>query len=450
MEVHMYGLLITCAVLLFSAAAVGAETSKLSLRDAIGMALENNNQIKAASYNSHAANQGVAIANSRYLPLVTFEEALIASNSPVNTFMMKLDEGRFTNDDFQISNLNNPDSRHDFKTALSLQQPLFMPSLSSLRIMAVKDAQKSELELEAAREGVAFQVFFTYLEVQKADAQLKAADKAVADARENMRLATVRTSAGVGLKSDELRSRTHLSMVEQQQISAANNLTLVRMKLAMLIGMPDENYYEISGFADNLAVPAISDQVIRGALDNRVEINQSYVDFEKSDAALRLANSGYLPTVGAFASYQLNGKNAPFTADNEAWTAGVSLKWNIFEGFRTNSERKRALSGQSAAREMLESTTKDIRYQLKESYVRRDEAEKRLEVTRHSVADADETVRLITKRYENSLSTMLELLDAQTALNQTRANLVETEAGFALASGRIYYMTGTFVKEILK
>lgn len=446
----MYGLLITCAVLLFSAAAVEAETSKLSLRDAIGMALENNNQIKAASYNSHAANQGVAIANSRYLPLVTFEEALIASNSPVNTFMMKLDEGRFTNDDFQISNLNNPDSRHDFKTALSLQQPLFMPSLSSLRIMAVKDAQKSELELEAAREGVAFQVFFTYLEVQKADAQLKAADKAVADARENMRLATVRTSAGVGLKSDELRSRTHLSMVEQQQISAANNLTLVRMKLAMLIGMPEENYYEISGFADNIAVPDISDQVIRGALDNRVEIKQSHVDFEKSDAALRLANSGYLPTVGAFASYQLNGKNAPFTADNEAWTAGVSLKWNIFEGFRTNSERKRALSGQSAAREMLESTTKDIRYQLKESYVRRDEAEKRLEVTRHSVADADETVRLITKRYENSLSTMLELLDAQTALNQTRANLVETEAGFALASGRIYYMTGTFVKEILK
>ena len=49
-----------------------------------------------------------------------------------------------------------------------------------------------------------------YLEVQKAAAQLKAADKAVADARENMRLATVRTAAGTGLRSDELRSRTHL------------------------------------------------------------------------------------------------------------------------------------------------------------------------------------------------------------------------------------------------
>ncbi|MFZ2949129.1 MAG: TolC family protein, partial [Desulfuromonadaceae bacterium] len=133
-----------------------------------------------------------------------------------------------------------------------------------------------------------------------------------------------------------------------------------------------------------------------------------------------------------------------------AWSAGVSLKWQLFDGFRTNSGRSRAVSGQSAAREMLESATQDVRYQLRESYVRRHEMGKRLEVARHSVLDAEETVRLLTKRFENSLATMVELLDAQTALNQARANLVEAEAGYALAGGRIYYMTGTFVKEMLK
>jgi outer membrane protein TolC len=446
----MSRLIVICAVLLLSVAAAGAETLKLSLRDAMSMALENNNQIKAARFTSHAARQGVESANSRYLPAVALEEALVASNSPTSTFMMKLDQGRFTQNDFQISTLNNPSAQHDFKTALTIQQPLFVPSLSPLKEMAVKDAQKSELELEAARQGIAFQVFFTYLDVQKAAAQMGAADKAVAEARENMRLATVRTSAGVGLRSDELRSRTHLSMVEQQQITARNNLTLARMKLALLIGLTEDDPFEISGFQDNVAVPAISDQVIGEALDNRVEIKQSHTDLEKSDAALRLARSEYLPTVGAFASYQLNAKDAPFTSDNEAWNAGVSLKWNIFDGFRTNSERKRALATQAAAREMLESTTKDVRYQLRESYVRRNEVGKRLEVTRHSVLDAEETVRLLTKRYENSLATMVELLDAQTALNQARANLVEAEAGYALAGGKIYYMAGTFVKEMLK
>lgn len=446
----MFRIIMVYAVLLLTVAAAGAETLKLSLRDAMGMALDNNNRIKAARFTSQAARQGVESATSRYLPAVGFEETLAASNSPTNTFMMKLDQGRFTESDFGISNLNNPSAQHDFKTALTVHQPLFVPSLSPLKEMAVKDAQKSELDLEAARQGIAFQVFYTYLDVQKAVAQLVAADKAVGDARENMRLTTVRTSAGVGLKSDELRSRTHLSTVEQQQISASNNLTLARMKLAMLIGLPEDTPYEVSESLGQVAVPDMDDKIMGDAIENRVEIRQSHVDIEKSAAALSLARSEYLPTVGAFAAYQLNAKDAPFTSDHDAWSAGVSLKWQLFDGFRTNSERKRAISGQSAAREMLESATKDVRYQLKESYVRRNEVGKRLEVTRHSVLDAEETVRLLMRRYENSLATMVELLDAQTALNQARANLVEAEAGYALAGGKIYYMTGTFVKEMLK
>ena len=443
-------LLITSALLLFSVAAVGAEPLKLSIKDAIQMALKNNNQIKAAGFSSQAASQGVQSANSRYLPAVAFEETFAASNSPTNTFMMKLDEGRFTQNDFQISNLNNPSAVHDFKTALSVQMPLFVPSLSPLKELAVRDFRKSELHLEATRQGIAFQVFQTYLDVQKSAAWLSAADKALVDANENMRLATVRTSSGLGLKSDELRSRTHLAVVEQQLITARNNLTLAQMRLAQLIGLSEDETCDVSGVLESIAVPDISGQITNEALLNRVEMKQSHTDIEKSEANLRLAQSDYLPTVGAFASYQLNAKDAPFTSDNDAWSAGVSLKWHLFDGFRTDSERQRALSGRSAAREHLEATTKEIRYQLKESYIRRTEAAKHLEVAGNVVQDATETVRLLTKRYANSLATMVELLDGQTALNQARATLVENQAGYALAGGRIYYMTGTFVKEILK
>ncbi len=254
----MSRLLITCAVLFCSVAAAGAETLQLSLKDAISRGLENNNRIKAARYTSQAASQGVESATSRYLPALAFEETLVASNSPINTFMMKLDEGRFTQNDFRSATSIIPLLQHDFKTALTLQQPLFVPSLAPLKELAVKDAQKSELDLEAARQGIAFQVFHTYLEVQKAAAQLKAADKAVADARENMRLATVRTASGVGLRSDELRSRTHLSMMEQQQITARNNLTLARMKLALLIDLPEDASFEVSGSLEGITVPDMS------------------------------------------------------------------------------------------------------------------------------------------------------------------------------------------------
>jgi outer membrane protein TolC len=440
--------IITFIVLFLTLQASAAE--QLTLKEAISLAMEKNNLVRAAGFSATAASMGIDIVKSRYYPTVSFEETFAVSNAPTQVFMMKLDQGRFTQNDFQIGNLNHPSAWHDFKSTLSIQQPLYLPSLSSLKELAVKDAEKSGLEFETARQEVAFQVFSLYLEVRKSDARLKTAEKAKADVAENMRLASVRTVAGVGLRSDELRARTHQLQVEQQIITAQNDLALARMQLAMRIGLAEDQAFDISPLSDIVTVPSLNEDIIKGALAGRIDMKQSRTDLEKSDAAFRLARSGYLPTVGAFASYQLNGKEAPIGAENDAWVAGLNLKWQLFEGFRSNHERNRATAGRSAAMEMLESRSKDVRYQLKESYLRWDEAAKRLEVARHALLDAEEAVRLITKRFENSLATMVELLDAQTALNQTRANLVETEAGYALAGGRVHYAAGIFLKEMLK
>jgi len=426
------------------------EAQTLTVKDAISRALEKNHLVRAAGHEVTAARQMSIIANSRYYPVISLEETLAASNAPTQTFMMKLDQARFSQDDFKINNLNHPSTWQDFKTTLQLQQPLYVPSLSPLARIAAKEAEKSELGLESARQDTAFQVFSLYLEARKSEAQLKAADKAVADALENMRLATVRTAAGVGLRSDELRARTHLSMVEQQLITARNNLTLAKLRLAITIGWPEDKGFEVPTESENTFAMLLSDDTTRLALETRADLKQYQTEIEKSEAAVKLANSEYLPSLAAFASYQLNSKDAPFGIDNDAWIAGATLKWRLFDGFRRGAERSRAVAARSAAREMFDNKANEVRYQSKESLLRREEAGKRLEVARHALVDAEETVRLITKRYENSLATMLELLDAQTVLNQSRANLVEMETGYALAGGRVYYSSGTFLKEMLK
>lgn len=435
-------------MLLFVAGRGGAQT--LTVKEAISMSLDKNHLVKAAGHNVTAARQGVVIVNSGYYPVVAFEETLSASNAPTQTFMMKLDQSRFSQDDFKINNLNHPAAWHDFKTALLIQQPIYVPSLSPLASIASRESEITELGLESARQDTAFQVFSIYLDVQKSEAQLKAADKAVTDARENMRLAMVRAAAGAGLRSDELRARTHLSLVEQQLITARNNVSLARLKLVITVGLPEDHDFEVSTEPEHIPVPLLNEDSMRYALGNRPDLKQAHTEIEKYNANVQLANSGYLPSLGAFASYQLNSNDAPFGVDNDAWSAGVVLKWRIFDGFRSSGERAKAVAGRSAAQEMLESRINDVRYQLKESHLRLEEAGKRREVARHALLYAEETVRLISKRFENSLATMLELLDAQSALNQARASLVDAEAGHALAGGRVHYSSGTFLKEMLK
>jgi len=440
------------ALLFMSAGYAQAAPSvrSFTLKEAIGMALENNNLIKAAGFRSKAAQEGIAITSSGYYPHLFFEETFGASNSPTQTFMMKLDEGRFAQNDFNISNLNHPGTWHDFKTALTVQQPLYSPALAPARNVAEKEAEKEQLSADAVKQDVAFQVLRLYLDVQRSEAQYKAAEKAVSEAQEHRRLAAVRSQAGTGLRSDELRARTHLSSAEQQLITALNDRILTKMQLGITVGLKDGEKADIAEPLTRLARPPQPDELTRAALENRNDLRRTRVELEKADASLKLARSGYLPAIDAFASYQLNAKDVPFGADNDAWMTGVNLKWNIFEGFRTNRERDRATAERSAAAQMLEGKTKDIRFQVQESFLRREEMGKRLEVARHALLDAEETVRLLSRRFENSLATMVELLDAQTALNQARANLVDTEANYALAGGRVYYAAGIFLKEMLK
>lgn len=415
------------------------------------MALENNHLVKAAGFGAKAAQQGADIAGSRYYPGLFFEEALAASNSPTQTFMMKLDEGRFSQDDFLINNLNHPGTWHDFKTALTLRQPLYVPSISPAREMAGKEAEIEGLRADGTRQDVSFLVFRLFLDVRKSGAQLKAAEQAVAEAREHMRLAEVHRKAGTGLRSDELRARTNLSLAQQQVITALNDLTLAKMRLAITIGIEEWQHLEISEEpSPALAMGDLSVELPKAALENRSDLKQSRAELERSDAAMKLARNAWFPTVDAFASYQLNAKDTPFGNDNDSWMAGLSLRWEIFDGFRRNHERDRASAQRSATAEMLESRSKEVLFQVRESLLRREEMGKRLEVARHALLDAEETVRLLGKRFENSLATMAELLDAQTALNQARSNLVENEANYALAGGRVYYSAGIFLKEMLK
>lgn len=445
-----FGIFVLLAIAAGYATASPAE-EPLTLKNAITMALEKNHLVKAAGFGAEAARQGADIAGSRYYPELFFEEALTASNSPTQSFMMKLDEGRFSQDDFLINNLNHPGVWHDFKTALTLRQPLYVPSISPAREMAGKELEKESLRADGTRQDVSFLVFRLFLDVRKSGAQFKAADQAIAEAREHMRLAEVRRKAGTGLRSDELRARTHLSSAQQQVITAINDLTLAKMKLANTIGLEDWQHLEI-GEEPAIALPVgdLSVGLPKAALENRSDLKHARAELEKSDAALRLARNAWFPALDAFASYQLNAKDTPFGNDNDSWTAGLSLKWRIFDGFRRNRERDRASAQRSATAEILESKSKDVLYQVRESLLRREEMGKRLEVARHALLDAEETVRLLGKRFENSLATMAELLDAQTALNQARSNLVENEANYALAGGRVYYSAGIFLKEIMK
>ena len=420
----------------------------VTLPDAVRQGLRNNNLLKAEQYTVQAATAGQDAAASRYFPRLIFEEAFSASNSPTRTFMMKLDQGRFNSSDFIISNLNNPGTETDFRTAIALEQTIYDPSVGYGVKIAAKEREARESSLELRREQVALEVVASYVMVQKSRAQLDVAEKGLASAREHLRLARVRVGAGTGLKSDELRARSFLAEMEEQDIRARNTLEIARLRLGKAMGAPSGESFDSDGEFRLAAVSASREELSRLALENRADLRELERQNEKAELGVGLARSAYYPTLHAGAAFQLNDRSVPFGTDNNSWYAGASLRWELFDGMRRSREREKAGALQSASAEMMEQYRKEVAFQVTESWLRRDEAAKRVEVARASVADAEEGLRLVQKRFEGALSTIVELLDAQTSANRARATLVDTEADFALATAQLSYSAGMLRKEV--
>jgi outer membrane protein TolC len=421
-----------------------AEMTGVTMRDAIGAAIVNNRNLKAAAFERSAAELKVRASRAGYFPQLMIEESGVYTNSATKSFMMRLDEGRFS----LAGDLNNPPSSGDFRTSLLLEQPLYDRQISTALSMATNEQGKSVLSLQRRREEIAYKTVSAYLDVQQAKTRLKLSEDSLAASREHQRLAVVRNSAGVGLKSDELRAKTFVAEMEQQLISARNGVEIAQLRLAQAVGR--DSGEKLDTTEEFRAPPLVKNQseLMEQALRERSELKEMQKSVEQAQLSVDAARNGYWPTAQAVAGYQMNDHAIPFGRENDSWMVGATLRWKLFEGGRTGNEADRASALKSSEMEYLAEQRQAIGLQVTETYLRREELGKRLEVARQSVLEAEETVRLLTKRFENSLALIVELLDAQTILNRARGNVAELEAEHAKSWARLLFVSGSLLKEI--
>ena len=89
-----------------------------------------------------------------------------------------------------------------------------------------------------------------------------------------------------------------------------------------------------------------------------------------------------------------------------------------------------------------------IAFKITEAYLAVDEAGKNADLSRSAVQTAEEGRRLVKARFENSLAPLVDLLDVQLSLDQSRANLVLRENEFRLAVIRLSYESGTIIQDL--
>ncbi|HXG30358.1 MAG TPA: TolC family protein, partial [Thermodesulfobacteriota bacterium] len=299
-------------------------------------------------------------------------------------------------------------------------------------------------DLARKKEELAFRVIQSYIMVQTAKGFVNVAEKSLEDAKEHLRIANARFKKEVGLFSDTLRASTAVTEAEQELISARKNMNVAKRELGLLLGMSES----VDTDADTQEIPLKGIDYYEGESLSRKDIRSLELRYENAKTNVRIAESGYLPTLGVGGSYQLNDHNAPFGGEGDSWSVMAFLRWNLFDGARREYERAKAKHKVKEVEEQLSGLKKAVSFDVYEAHLGVEEARKNLELAESALKTAEEGRRLVRIRYENSLSPLVDLLDAQLNLDRARANLTARKNEYRLAIARLGFASGTLLQDL--
>ncbi len=429
---------------LFLPALAGAEERAVSLREAVEIAMRDNHQIRAFGNSLSAQAEDIGIAVSFLLPRLNFEERFMRTDNPTYAFMAKLNQRRFSSQDFEIPSLNNPSPVNDFQTSFSFEQPVFARKASVGVDMAKKEYSAKNEEYLRKKQEIALKVVQAYFTVITAKEYAAAAEKAVEDAKEHLRIARLRYDTGLGLYSDMLRASTALTGSEQRLVSATKGFDVAKSALGLLLGSTES----VEAGQKDIEFPLMDIGYYTGAAQERRDIKSLELRQDNARNNLRFADAGYFPTIGIGGSYQLNDHRNPFGAEGESWQLMAFLRWELFDGTKREHERSKAKFQIAEAEEHLNELREAVSFRVHEAYLTVREAMKNTELADAALKTAEEGKRLVEERYQNSLAPIVDLLDAQVSLDHARADLIARRNERSMAVANLAYESGTILKDL--
>ena len=161
------------------------------------------------------------------------------------------------------------------------------------------------------------------------------------------------------------------------------------------------------------------------AAQPRADVDAANYGLDAAHADQARARSTFFPRLNAFARYDWNSPDRLYAGDRN-WTAGVMASWNLFTGARDIADVRVAAARASTATTQAEAATANARLEIEQTRVALAVALTRLTLAERGVSQSAEAHRIVAKKYEGGLATVVELLDAHAAETQSSLALLQS------------------------
>jgi outer membrane protein TolC len=228
--------------------------------------------------------------------------------------------------------------------------------------------------------------------------------------------------------ADVLQAKTAYSQEKLNLETIQGNLQAARGSLAAALGLPPNLPFDLSPLPATIPVGAISvsvDSVINEALRNRPDLAAARAQAAAAAAQIRVARSAELPalTLGGNAGRTYS---SPPVFAGPSYGATVGLSLPLFNGFSRQYDVAAARAQADALSALADQTRQNVITQVFVSYYALQTAEQRVATADDLLASAEQSAQVAAGRYREGVGSIIDLLTAQSALANARAQQVQS------------------------
>lgn len=428
---------------LFCASALQAQqTEPLTLSDAVATAMGKSPARKTAVADTQVAKASVTQASAAFLPHLGFTENATISNDPVYVFGTRLRQGRFTAADFGLNALNSPNAIGNFMTKLEGKWNVFDSFASTSQMRQAKLGETaSQQQLTRADQELVYTVLDSYYAWLLAKKQVELAQQTEKTAEDLARTSDARVEAGTAVDSDSLSAKVNLEMRQQDLIRAQSGVEIARTQVETALGAelaPGQQPAEM--LQEHIYPSVVLEEVEARALRQRSDLQAIASQIGAQRNGVRAAKAAFGPRLDVYGSYEAD--NPSFASGgNTNWITGAELHINVFsrENSAALARGKAQLSRSEAAKQSAEDA---VRLQVRRAFYEYDAARQMLDVSRVSIAQSQESLRITNNRYESGLTTITDLLRAEDAERSSQTNYWQSVYRYVLSYAALQLASG--------
>jgi outer membrane protein TolC len=351
--------------------------NNLSLEEALQLMKRDNLELKISKFNEQIKAQEAKVAQGYNYGKLDIKLQALRSNDAGNIFGFKLKSREATFGDFgfadfdmsgqsnplpvQPKELNYPDARNHFQTTLTYAVPLYTGGKLDQYGKITKALEKmSKLDSSKLLNEKVFQTTKTFYDISLVNQYIDNLGNIVSNIDQLENIVASMKEEGFAKEIDQLEVQAKKAEVESMLSQANYNKELAYQYISFLLNQKVDSIQVINSLA---VMPSIVKEEIQ---EDNLDIKKAKLGLKITDMAIKVEESNFLPTLGAFGEYGSSDNN-PFNefTHKDFYTVGLQLDWNLFDGNIDKYNLEKSKVENMKVREQVELAKKGICLQVR-------------------------------------------------------------------------------------